>query len=119
MDRPEASRTGGEADPVPARYRGPVEVKVDAAVSDFVSARGGALWLRSTRRRGCRGSVTWLHASLTRPEDADRYTPVGPGLPIGVFFRASAGEPHVLEVELRGLLHRRPVALWDGCTAKI
>ncbi|MDA8354939.1 MAG: hypothetical protein M0Z95_01230 [Actinomycetota bacterium] len=96
-----------------------MEVRVDPLVCGYVSRRGGALWVRSTRQRCCSGSTTWLRATTRRPRDTERYTPLDCQLPITVFFQAAAGEPHELEVELRGLLFRRPTALWDGCMVKL
>lgn len=100
-------------------YRGPVQVTIGTAACDYVSARGGALWIRSTRRRCCGGSTTWLRATTSLPKDADGYEALECGLPISVFFRPASDRPRSLEVEMRGLLRRRPVALWNGCTVKL
>jgi hypothetical protein len=93
-------------------------VSLDPAASDYVAARGGRLWVRSTRRRCCGGTTTWLRATTSSPKDPEHYERLDCGAPVSVFFHAAAGRPDVLEIELRGLL-RRPVALWDGCAVKL
>ena len=96
-----------------------MEVRVDRATCDYVSARGGVLWVRSTRRRCCTGSTTRLRATWTRPKDPEAYVPLDCASPISIRFCAATGQPDVLEVALLGLVHRRPVALWDGCAVKL
>ncbi len=96
-------------------------MKVTAAreVCDYVAARGGTLWVRSTRRQCCHGALTLLSASTTQPGDAERYAPVDADLPITVLFKAEHGSPDELVLELRGLARKRPAAFWDGCTCKM
>jgi len=96
-----------------------VRVTADTAVCDYVSERGGILWVRSTHRGCCHGPVTSLRSTTSRPGDAESYTVVDSELPIAVRFRAATGVPEELVLELRGLVRKRPVAFWDGCTFKI
>jgi hypothetical protein len=96
-----------------------VKVTADAAVCDYVVARGGTLWVRSTRHQCCHGPLTLLDASTDRPEDAASYEPLDDaGLPITVCFKAAHGRPDELVLELRGLARKRPAAFWDGCAFK-
>lgn len=96
-----------------------MKVTADQAVCDYVSARGGVLWVRSTRHRCCGGAVTSLRVTTRRPRDAEDYTDVDCGLPVALRMLARAGAPDELMVELRGITRKRPVALWNGCTFKM
>lgn len=96
-----------------------MEVTVGAAACDYIAARGGAIWVRSTRRRCCTGSTTMLRTSTSKPKDSSRFSRLESSLPITVFFLAAAGQPQQLEIELRGAVRRRPVAFWDGCAVKL
>jgi hypothetical protein len=96
-----------------------VEVTADGALCEHVAARGGVLWVRSTRERCCGGGITSLRATTSRPADADAYVALETDLPIAVRFLAAAGEPEGLRVELRGVGRKRPDALWDGCKFKL
>ena len=96
-----------------------MRVKADQAVCDYVAARGGTLWVRSTCQHCCHGAVTSLRASTARPRDAASYAPVDAELPIAVRFKAASGGPEELVLELRGIARKRPVAFWDGCKFKI
>jgi hypothetical protein len=100
-------------------YDGRVKVRADAAVCDYVTERGGTLWVRTTCQHCCHGAVTSLRASTARPRDAVSYAPVDAELPITVRFKAAGGGPEELVLELRGIARKRPVAFWDGCKFKI
>lgn len=91
----------------------------DGPLCEHVSARGGILWVRSTRERCCGGAVTSLRATTSCPADADAYVALESDLPVVVRFLAAAGSPGELRVELRGRWRRRPLALWDGCRIKL
>lgn len=96
-----------------------VKVTAGTALCDYVQAHGGTLWVRSTRRSCCHGTLTLLRASTKQPGDADRYAPVGVDLPITVRFNAAHGSPEELVLELRGLARKGPAAFWDGCAWKM
>ncbi|MDA8076888.1 MAG: hypothetical protein M0Z40_17050 [Actinomycetota bacterium] len=95
-----------------------MQLHVEEAASQYVKAHGGALWVRSSRQRCCYGT-TWLRSTTRRPRDAARYAPLPAEGPVTVFFLAAAGCPQRLEIKLRGVVRRRPVALWDGCVFKL
>jgi hypothetical protein len=96
-----------------------VRLVADAEVCDYVSDRGGVLWLRSTRQRCCFGALTSLRAATSKPKDAASYQPLETGLSIDVRFLGTADEPDEVIVELRGIRRQHLVALWDGCKYKI
>lgn len=96
-----------------------MDVRVDAPACEYVAARGGVLWVRSTRSYKCRGATTLLRATTRRPKDAKSYGSLDCELPISIFFRTTAGRPERLDVKLRGLIRKHPVALWDGCAFKV
>jgi len=95
-----------------------VEVVVSPEAREFVDAHGGALYVRSHGHRCCAGPITLLDVTTQAPPDAGTFAPVGAADPT-VRYRGDPAEgPHVLTIELRGILRRRLRAYWDGCAYK-
>jgi hypothetical protein len=92
-----------------------VDVVVSAEAEEYVAARGGTAYVRAHRHRCCSGPLTVLDITTGAPSDALGFTPVGAG-DLSVRYDGDPGAgPHVLTIELRGVVRRRLVASWDGC----
>jgi len=95
-----------------------VEVLIAPTAREYIEEHGGTVFVRSHPHRCCTGSLTLLDTTTTPPEDASDFLTFDTE-GIGVRFHGgSSGIPNQLIIELRGLLNRRPVALWDGCAFK-
>lgn len=96
-----------------------VQIVAGAEVCEHVLARGGVMWLRSTRQRCCFGALTSLRAATSAPRNAEVYRSLETDLPIDVRFLGGADLPEEIMIELRGLSRKHLVALWDGCKFKL
>ena len=59
-----------------------------------------------------------LDITTERPADPAGFVPLGPDEPSVRYQGDPAAGPHVLTVELRGIVRNRLVAYWDGCAFK-
>ncbi len=80
-------------------------------------SRRGALRARQAHRC-CTGPITLLKATTKTPEDASSFVAVSTG---DVDIRVHGAQPglHELEVGLRGVVRKHPVAFWNGCAYQI
>ncbi|MGO9195589.1 MAG: hypothetical protein ACLQK4_00490 [Acidimicrobiales bacterium] len=96
---------------------------MDTVVSDeareYVKARGGVVFVRAHSHQCCHGSTTFLDTTTKPPRDRDDFVSVSTDEIDVRFLGSSAGEPHELVIELRGVLRRHPVSYWDGCLFKL
>jgi hypothetical protein len=100
---------------VPAFYGVGVRVEASREAIEFVSARGGRLWVWAARPRVCCvGTPAYMQAATLEPSGMSGFSPVQ-AAGIEVLFRAPAGRsPEVLEIGLRGRRRPRIEAYWDG-----
>lgn len=85
----------------------------------YVKARGNALYLRPGRNQCCHGALEVIRASTHAPEDLTRYRLLLSDDPEIRILDAGIGLPRSIDVELRGRLRPRLIALWDGCAYRI
>jgi len=94
------------------------EVQSTELAGNFVTSRGGVVFVRAKRSRCCSGTLTTLGIDTVRPMDvaeSARESAVG----IEVRYAGGAsGQPQKLVIELRGKKRRRLAAYWDGCAYK-
>jgi hypothetical protein len=91
------------------------DVVVSTEAKEYVSTRGGVLFVRSSHPRCCGGGLTLVESTTVAPSDASDFLFVGSD-GIEVKYRCGAVDrPHEIVIELRGMVRRRPVAYWDGC----
>jgi hypothetical protein len=85
----------------------------------YVTARGGTLFLRVRHNRCCSGGLTFLDASTNERGGIDRYeTQPHDDLDIRLFHLGSV-LPSKVSVEMRGKLRPHLVAYWDGCAYRL
>jgi hypothetical protein len=113
-----------------------VEVSVTEGARDYIKSRGGSVYVRAHPHRCCTGALTVLDATTHPPTDAADFVALvaevdggtdggdgstdGPDESVQVrYYGGSSGLPERLTIELRGVLRRRPMALWDGCAYKL
>jgi hypothetical protein len=95
-----------------------VEIVITKTAEAYIQNHGGTVFVRSHPHRCCTGSLTLLDTTTTPPADSADFESFDTG-EVGVRFHGgSSGLPGQLTIELRGLLRRHPVALWDGCAFK-
>jgi hypothetical protein len=105
-----------------------VRVQVSSEAADFVSARGGRLWVWAERpAMCCGGSPAWMHAATAAPDGKTGFARVPDeaidlpearalGSRLQLFFRGTGGmSPDVLEIAVEGRRHPKVAAYWDGC----
>jgi len=99
-----------------ALYREGVLVEISADAADFVSGRGGALWVWAAHARMCcSGAPAWMRAATAPPRGLSGFSPVAAD-GLQVWFRGVGSRmPDVLEIGLRGTRRPRVEAYWDGC----
>jgi hypothetical protein len=95
-----------------------VDVVVSPEAKEYVRARGGVLFVRSSRHRCCGGAVTLLDSTTDPPPDSSDFLCVDSDGIVVKFRGGALDRPHEMVIELRGVLRRRPVAYWDGCAFK-
>lgn len=95
---------------------------MDTVVSDeakeHVKTHGGVVFVRAHSHRCCHGVTTFLDTTTKPPRDSYDFTSVSSDEIDVRFHGSSAGQPHELVIELRGVLRRHPVSYWDGCIYK-
>jgi hypothetical protein len=95
-----------------------VEVLISETARDYISQRGGIVFVRPHSHRCCSGPLTLLDTSTSPPVDATEFESF-PAHGVDVRFRPGAsGRPNELSIDMRGRRHPRPVAYWDGCAYK-
>jgi hypothetical protein len=115
-----------------------VEIVITKTAAAYIRDHGGTVFVRSHPHRCCTGSLTLLDTTTTPPADSADFESFNVGDAgvgdagdgdgdagdvgdaelgeVGVRYHGgSSGFPGQLTIELRGLLRRHPVALWDGC----
>jgi hypothetical protein len=92
-----------------------MRVRASDAVRDYVTKRGGRVYVWTTDHRCCNGRLTLLKADTGRPPNwPDRSHPVQ-AEGFEVFLDSGAhGRPLDLELELKGR-KKRISAFWNGC----
>jgi hypothetical protein len=95
-----------------------MNVVISGPARDYLTSHGGVLYVRAQAHRCCTGPITLLRATTKAPEDASSFVLVSTG---DVDIRVHGAQPglHELEVELRGVVRKHPVAFWNGCAYKI
>jgi len=95
-------------------YAAGVEVLISEGARDYITRHGGTVFVRSHPHRCGTGSLTLLDVRTTPPSDAAEFEPFDTG-GVGVrFWGGTEGRSNRLNIELRGVLARRPVAFWGG-----
>jgi len=96
-----------------------MRVEVSAQAAEFITARGGRLWIWAARPRiCCNGSPAYMHAATEPPPGMSGFASVlaAESTGVEVLFRAPGGRlPEFLEIDLRGRRHPRVEAYWEGC----
>lgn len=95
-----------------------MRVDISERATAFVSARGGRLWIWTSRPRICCASTpAYMNAATEPPAGLDlaRFTLVDSG-ELEIWFRV-IGErrPDTLEIDLHGKRKPKVEAYWDGC----
>ncbi len=94
------------------------DIEVSDQARQYVTARGGTLFLRVRHNRCCSGGLTFLDAS-TSEHGRERYeTQPHDDLDIRLFHLGSV-LPTKVSVEMRGKLRPHLVAYWDGCAYRL
>jgi hypothetical protein len=96
-----------------------MEVVISEGAQAYIQAHGGTVFVRAHRHRCCGGPLTLLDLSTEPPKDAANFASA---LSDHIDFRfcdSSMGRPNQLVIELGGLVKKRPIAYWDGCTFKL
>jgi hypothetical protein len=93
-----------------------VDVVLSAEAKDLISAGGGVVYVRSHEHRcGRGGPLVLLDIATDPPPDADAFEPVLVD-DISVRYHGDGmDKPHVLTIEVHGIVRRRLMAYWDGC----
>lgn len=100
---------------MPRRYDQAVEVVISDEASEFVKARGGALFVRARTQKCCRGAHVLLDATTTAPRDVSNFVAY-PADGIELYYRGHPrGVPNQQVIELRGPRRRHVAAYKDGC----
>jgi len=92
-----------------------VDVVVSPEAVTYVDDRGGTVYVRSHQHRCCGGPLTLLDITTEPPADADGFSAVDAGDVVVRYQGDPADGPHVLTIELHGIVRRRLMAYWDGC----
>jgi hypothetical protein len=89
-----------------------VEIVVPDAVREFVSARGGRLYVWISVHRGFRCALSLLEVSLTHPKAGELYFRRVPAPGVDVYLEATQRFwPKTMEF---GLRRKRVEAYWNG-----
>ncbi len=91
-------------------------VEVSSEAAEYISQRGGQLWVWAAYpRMCCAGAPPWMHAATRPPAGLSGFSPVSaPGVELN--FRPLGGRrPGTLEIGLHGRRRPRVEAYWDGC----
>jgi hypothetical protein len=95
-----------------------MDVVVSDEAKEFVNARGGAVYVRSHPHRCSRVSITLLDTTTEPPSDANDFDPVEThGITVR-YHGDPVDQPHVLTIEVHGIVRRHLMAYWDGCVYK-
>ena len=87
---------------------------VSAEAKDYINAHGGMVFVRSHPHRCCRGTITLLDTTTEPPSDIEKFKPVEAD--VIVRYRGDpVKQPHVLSIEIHGVVRKRLVSYWDGC----
>lgn len=82
---------------------------------EFITARGGTVYVRASVSRCCHGAISLLDAVTSAPKDAPSFEAVSaPGLDVR-YAGTARGRPDQLNIELRGRVRPHLVAYKDGC----
>ncbi len=93
-----------------------MDVVVSPEAVEYVDDHGGTVYVRSHRHRCCGGPMTLLDTTTEAPADAERFSAVDTGDVVVRYRGDPADGPHVLTIELHGIVRRRRLmAYWDGC----
>ena len=95
-----------------------MEIEVSDEAREFVSARGGTLYLRVRRNRCCSGGLTFLDAS-TSDRHRDDFEKLSDATLDVRLARPGSILPEKVSVELRGKVRPHLVAYWDGCAYRL
>jgi hypothetical protein len=96
-----------------------MRVEMSAQAAEFISARGGRLWVWTARPQFCcNATPAYMHAATEQPRGLSGFAHLAETEPMGVeiLFRPPAGRlPDFLEIDLRGRRRPRVEAYWEGC----
>ncbi len=92
-----------------------MKVVASPLAAEFVSARGGCLYVWANSAACC-GGTRFIEASTEPPADADRFLAV-PTVGFDLFIRPAGPHslPDELHVDLGGIRRRQVRAFWEGC----
>jgi hypothetical protein len=93
-----------------------MDVAVSDEARDLVNTRGGVIYVRSHQHHcGRAGPITLLDTTTDPPPDAEAFFPVETeGITVR-YHGDPVDQPHVLTIEVHGIVRRRLMAYWDGC----
>jgi len=95
-----------------------MEVVVSAEAKMFVNGHGGVVYVRSRLHRCGGGPLTLLDITTEHPSDVDDYVAIDNGEIAVNYHGDPIDRPHVLSIEVDGIVLRHLSAYRDGCIYK-
>jgi hypothetical protein len=96
-----------------------MDVIVSEEAKQYVSERGGVVYVRAHPHTCCSGTLTLLDVWTKKPTKVVDFVPTTvDGIEVQ-FSGGFSGQPHELSIEMRGLVRQKLVAYWDGCAFKV
>ena len=93
-----------------------MDVLVSDEAKEFVNGHGGVVFVRSHQHSCSRaGPLTLLDTTTEPPSDADDFVPVEADDIMVRYHGDPVDQPHVLTIEVHGIVRRHLMAYWDGC----
>jgi hypothetical protein len=96
-----------------------MDVVVSEEAKELINIHGGVVYVRSHQHRCARGGpLTLLDITTDPPSDADEFRTVETDGITMRYHGDPVDQPHVLTIEVHGIVHRHMMAYWDGCAYK-
>ena len=96
-----------------------MKVLASAEVAEYVSQRGGRLFVWTDPHRCCGGGVTFLRTAPEPPRQEHLFAPVeADGFEL-YFDGGSRIPPDEVQLVVKGLRRKRVEAYWNGCAFAI